>query len=79
MQIRVYTTNWCSDCWRAKRFLRENDIEFEEIDIEQDDEAVQLVVEKNGGKRSVPTFDIGGSYYGNPTIPELARVLGVAI
>ena len=79
MQIRVYTTNWCSDCWRAKRFLRENDIEFEEIDIEQDDEAVQLVVEKNGGKRRVPTFDIGGSYYGNPTIPELARVLGVAV
>lgn len=79
MQIRVYTTNWCSDCWRAKRFLRENDIEFEEIDIEQDDEAVQLVMEKNGGKRRVPTFDINGSYYGNPTIPELAGVLGVAI
>ncbi len=79
MHIRVYTTNWCSDCWRAKRFLRENDIEFEEIDIEQDDEAVQLVMEKNGGKRRVPTFDINGSYYGNPTIPELAGVLGVAI
>ena len=79
MKIRVYTTNWCSDCWRAKRFLRENDVEFEEIDIEQDDNAVQLVMEKNGGKRRVPTFDIDGAYYGNPTIPELAGVLGVAI
>ena len=79
MQIRVYTTNWCSDCWRAKRFLRENDIHFEEIDIEQDEQAIQLVMEKNDGKRRVPTFDIDGSYYGNPTIPELASVLGVTI
>ena len=78
MKIRVYTTNWCSDCWRAKRFLRANDVEFEEIDIEQDDNAIQLVMEKNGGKRRVPTFDIDGAYYGNPTIPELAGVLGVA-
>ncbi len=79
MRIRVYTTNWCSDCWRAKRFLRDNKIEFEEIDIEQDDEAVQLVMAKNDGKRRVPTFEIDGAYYGNPTIPELAGIVGVAI
>ena len=79
MRIRVYTTNWCSDCWRAKRFLRDNKIEFEEIDIEQDDEAVQLVMAKNDGKRRVPTFEIDGAYDGNPTIPELAGIVGVAI
>lgn len=79
MRIRVYTTNWCSDCWRAKRFLRDSKIEFEEIDIEQDDEAVQLVMAKNDGKRRVPTFEIDGAYYGNPTIPELAGIVGVAI
>ena len=79
MRIRVYTTNWCSDCWRAKRFLRDNKIDFEEIDIEQDDEAVQLVMAKNDGKRRVPTFEIEGAYYGNPTIPELAGIVGVTI
>lgn len=77
--MQVYTTSWCPDCWRAKRFLKENDIPFEEIDIEQDDVAAELVIEKNGGKRRVPTFEIEGSYYGNPTIPELARIVGVAI
>ncbi len=78
MRIQVYTTNWCSDCWRAKRFLREHDVAFEETDIEQDDSAAQLVIEKNGGKRRVPTFEIDGTYYGNPTIPELARIVGIA-
>ena len=79
MTIRVYTTNWCPDCWRAKRFLRENGIEFEEIDIERDDRAVQLVMEKNDGKRRVPTIDVDGAFYGNPTIPQLAGVLGVGV
>lgn len=79
MSVRVYTTQWCSDCWRAKKFLRENDVEFSEIDIEQDDEAVELVMAKNDGKRRVPTFEVDGAYYGNPSIPELARIVGVSI
>lgn len=79
MSVRVYTTQWCSDCWRAKRFLREKGVEFSEIDIEQHDEAVELVMAKNDGKRRVPTFEVDGAYYGNPTIPELARIVGVSI
>lgn len=79
MSVRVYTTQWCSDCWRAKRFLREKGVEFSEVDIEQDDVAVELVMEKNDGKRRVPTFEVDGAYYGNPTIPELARIVGVSI
>ena len=78
MSIQVYTTHWCPDCWRAKRFLREHGIEFGEIDIEQDPDAERLVKEKNQGKARVPTFEIDGTYYGNPTIPELARITGVS-
>lgn len=79
MKIQVYTTQWCSDCWRAKRFLRENGVRFDEIDIESDQRAVRIVMEQNGGKRRVPTFEIDGAYYGNPSIPELARIVGVSI
>ena len=79
MKINVYTTHWCPDCWRAKRFLRENGIEFDEIDIESDEAAVRIVMQQNGGKRRVPTFEIDGAYYGNPSIPELARVVGLRI
>ena len=79
MNIQVYTTQWCPDCWRAKRFLRENEVKFDEIDIEQDERAVQIVMKQNGGKRRVPTFEIDGVFYGNPSIPELAQIVGVPI
>ena len=79
MRIRVYTTQWCPDCWRAKRFLKENEVAFDEIDIEQDEEAVRLVMEQNDGKRRVPTFEVDGAYYGNPTIPQLANIVGVPL
>ncbi len=79
MKVKVYTTNWCGDCWRAKRFLSERDVEFEEINIEQDMEAVRLVMEHNEGKRRVPTFEIDGAYYGNPRIPELAKLVGIEL
>ena len=79
MGIKVYTTDWCGDCRRAKRFLSENDVEFEEINIERDREAVRLVMEHNDGKRRIPTFEIDGSYYGNPSIPELAKLVGIPL
>ncbi|MDE0100767.1 MAG: glutathione S-transferase N-terminal domain-containing protein [Bryobacterales bacterium] len=77
MRVRMYSTSWCSDCWRAKSFLREHGIKFDEVDIERDDEAAQLVIRQNDGRRTVPTFDIDGEYYGNPRIPVLAQILGV--
>ncbi len=77
--VRMYSTSWCSDCWRAKAFLRQHGIAFEEIDIERNDDAAQLVTRHNDGRRSVPTFDIDGKFYGNPRIPVLAGILGVAI
>lgn len=79
MRIQIYTTQWCPDCWRAKRFLKENEVVFDEIDIEQDEQAVQLVMEKNDGRRTVPTIEIDGAYYGNPSIPQLARIVGIPI
>ncbi len=73
-KILVYTTSWCPDCHRAKAWLREQGIPFEEIDIEQNPEAARVVMEHNGGRRRVPTFVIGGRYYGNPSIPELEQI-----
>ena len=77
MPVRMYTTSWCPDCWRAKRFLKSNRIEFEEISIEQNLEAAELVMKHNLGKRRVPTFEINGAFYGNPPLSELERIVGV--
>lgn len=77
MPLKMYTTGWCADCWRAKRFLKSNSIAFEEINIDDSDEAAELVMKHNGGKRRVPTFDIDGSYHGNPPLSELAQLLDI--
>ena len=58
--IKMYTTTWCSDCRHAKRFLNESGIAYEEINIEAQDGAAELVMRLNDGKRKVPTFEVDG-------------------
>ncbi len=54
--IRMYTTTWCGDCHVTKNFLQKFEIPFEEINIEQDHGAAELVMRINNGRRSVPTL-----------------------
>jgi len=43
----------------AKEFLKENNIEFEEINVEKNPKAAQEMVEKSG-QTGVPVIDING-------------------
>lgn len=58
----MYTTTRCRDCLLAKDFLDERRIPYEEINIDQHPEAVEVVLEATGGKRQVPTLDIDGRF-----------------
>ncbi|HEX8174405.1 MAG TPA: glutaredoxin family protein [Pyrinomonadaceae bacterium] len=58
--IRMYTTEWCGDCRNAKRYLRELGVEFEEVNIEENEQAAAFVIDANEGKRKVPTFEVDG-------------------
>ncbi len=58
--IKMYTTTWCSDCRRAKQFLKEHNILYEEINIEEHEGAAEYVMKINDGKRKVPTFEVDG-------------------
>jgi len=69
-KIKIYTTGWCPDCKAAKRFLDEKGIEYEEIDIENNPDAVATVVSARG-KRVVPTLELNGKYMdGNHFNPD---------
>ena len=57
--IKMYTTTWCGDCRRAKRFLDARAVSYEEINIEEAEGAAEHVMAVNGGKRKVPTFELG--------------------
>jgi mycoredoxin len=62
--ITMYTTAWCPDCRRAKSFMKERGVVFQEVDIEQDPTAEDIVMKANNGKRKVPTLRVGDHYFG---------------
>ena len=57
--IKVYSTPTCPHCVRAKQYLKENNIEFENIDVSSDQEKAQEMVDKTG-QMGVPVIDIDG-------------------
>jgi mycoredoxin len=59
----MYTTAWCPDCRRAKSFMKERGVEFQEVDIEQDPMGEEIVIQANNGKRRVPTLRVGDRYF----------------
>jgi mycoredoxin len=77
--IQIYSTRWCGDCRRSKRFLEAHQIPFEEINIEEDPHAAGIVMALNKGARSVPTIIFpDGSVLVEPSNLALASKLGVA-
>ncbi len=76
--VSLYGAYWCPDCRRSKQFLGEQQIAYEWIDIEQDADAEQFVIEKNNGKRIIPTIVFeDGSFLVEPSNAELAQKLGL--
>jgi mycoredoxin len=59
----MYSTTWCPDCRRAKDFLNRRGVEFDEINIENDPDAEDLVIAANNGKRRVPTIKVGDRFF----------------
>ncbi|GHO81181.1 hypothetical protein KSD_89520 [Ktedonobacter sp. SOSP1-85] len=80
MTIKLYGTNWCSDCKRSKKFLGEQRVRYDYIDIEEDEQAQAYVRELQKGGMSIPTivFDDQGVLI-EPSNAELAEKLGLDI
>ena len=77
-QILVYSTVWCPDCKRAKKFFGEQRVPYFNIDIEQDVEALAFVERVNDGKRIIPTIVFpDGSMLVEPSNAQLAEKLGL--
>ena len=76
--ITVYGAHWCPDCRGSKQFLGEHQIPYNWVDIEEDSEAEQFVIQKNDGKRIIPTIVFSDqTFLVEPTNAELAAKLGL--
>ena len=72
--VKVYGADWCSDCVTAKKFLNSKNIDFEYIDITDNDTAIAFIEKVNDGKRIIPTLLIDGKTYTNPGIVGLIKL-----
>ncbi len=56
--VRVYSTDYCPYCDRAKRFLKSENIPFEDLNI-SDDPEMRMKLVKLTGMRTVPQIFVG--------------------
>lgn len=64
MSIVIYTTPSCPYCVRAKKLLESKGMKYDEINVAVDQEARLQMIEKAGGKTSVPQIFINDKHIG---------------
>ena len=59
--IIVYSKPNCIKCEMAKRYLTNKGVEFQEIDVLEDDKALALLRDK--GYAELPVVDVNGEFH----------------
>lgn len=78
--VTMYTTQWCGYCVRLKKLMQREGIDFAEVNIEHDTAAAELVMQANGGNRTVPTLLFhDGTALTNPSIDQVKSQLDFRI
>ncbi len=62
--IEVYSSLWCPFCARAKALLDRKGVEYREIDIDRDPNLRQQMMQRAGGRRTVPQIFVDGRHVG---------------
>ncbi|HEX6091734.1 MAG TPA: glutaredoxin 3 [Dongiaceae bacterium] len=63
-KVEIYTTQFCPYCHRAKRLLQERGASYMEIDVMMDGSKRKEMIDRAGGRRSVPQIFINGHHVG---------------
>lgn len=56
--IKIYSTTWCVYCRMAKEYFDKLKVPYKEINLEQDQAAMQYIMSKTGSV-GVPQIEIG--------------------
>ena len=63
-KITIYTGPVCNYCDAAKRLLKRNSLEFNEIDISSGPEVLNEMINKTNGKRTIPQIFFDNEHIG---------------
>ena len=74
MKVKIYSTSTCPWCKKTKEFFKENNIEYEEIDVSTNQEAQKEMIDKSG-QMGVPVIDIDGEIIVGYDVEKLKNAL----
>jgi glutaredoxin 3 len=75
-KVRVYSTPTCPYCYMVKDFLKQNGIQFEDINVAENHEAAHEMIEKSG-QMGVPVVDINGTVIVGFDREAIKKALGI--
>ena len=59
MDVKVYSTTTCPWCHKVKEFLKEHHVKFQDINVQEDENAAKEMIEKSG-QMGVPVIEVNG-------------------
>jgi glutaredoxin 3 len=63
-QILMYSTAWCGYCQRARALLQRKGVAFREIKVDEEAGQREAMLQRSGGRRTVPQIFIGELHVG---------------
>lgn len=75
--VKVYSTPTCPWCIRTKQFLKDNNINFEDVDVASNQAAGEEMVKKSG-QMGVPVLDIEGEIIVGFDKDRIKQALGLS-
>ena len=75
-KVKVYSTATCPFCIRAKQFLRDSAVSFDDVDVSTNHEAAQEMI-KRSGQMGVPVIDIDGELIIGFDKEKIKKALGI--
>ncbi len=75
-KVRLFLTPGCPYCFTLKEFLKEHNIEFEDIDVSKDEKARDEMIEKSG-KMEVPIIEIDGEIVAGFDKEKIVKLLNI--
>lgn len=79
MSVTVYTKPVCPGCNQTKKYLKENNVAYKEVDLSQDIDALNMI--KEMGYRQVPVVFFGDNHwsgYRQDKLKDIVEVYGNA-
>jgi len=76
MDVTVYSTPTCPYCSALKEFLKENDIEFEDVNVADDREEAKEMIERSG-QSGVPVTEVDGEMVVGFNKEKISQLLGI--